>query len=361
MTKKVCTLSIFLGFIVFMGGLGTSMPIAVAAQTNVVVKARIMVVKETSLPIYSSYPGTIIATNQVRIASRLMGYVHKIGVHVGQQVKQGRRLLTVDQTDVNSAIQQARAGVSKARAALAAAGSNFKRYQALYKQKAVPQQQFQQFQLAYRVARGNYKVALSVLQNALSQLKYSEVRAPFAGTVISKRVDTGQLIAPGQTLLVLQSTGLQVEIQVDMLAFDHLHLGRTVAVTFEGPDLKSRTVDGVVERLVSAADPMTHTHLIKIGLPADCGAFPGEYVTVHIIVGQTLGILIPDSAIYTRAGITGVFVTTHTGLAIFRMVRLGPRVSNRVVILSGLVSGDRVIIKVRGMLYNGVKIEGSSA
>ncbi len=360
MTKKVCTLSIFLGFVVFMGGFGTSMPIAMAAQTNVMVKVRIMVAKKTSLPIYSSYSGTIIATNQVRIASRLMGYVRKIDVHVGQQVKRGRRLLTVDQADVNSAIHQARAGVSKARAALAAAGSNFKRYQALYEQKAVPRQQFQQFQLAYRVARSDYKVALSVLQNALSQLKYSEVRAPFAGAVISKRVDTGQLITPGQTLLVLQSTGLQVEIQVDMLAFDHLHLGRTVVVIFKGSGSKSRTVNGVVERLVSAADPMTHTHLVKIGLPADCSAFPGEYVTVHIIVGQTLGILIPDSAIYTRAGITGVFVVTDTGSAAFRMVRPGSKISNRIVILSGLVSGDRVIIKARGMLYNGVKIEGSS-
>lgn len=326
------------------------------------VTAKVETVQERSLPIYATFPGSIASADEVQVASRLTGYVRRLYVHEGQQVKKGQLLLSVDPTDVKGGIEQARAAVAKAEAAMADAKANYQRYQALYEQHAVPEQQFQQIEMAYKVAQGNYAAARSALKTARSQLNYADVRAPFAGLVVRKFIDAGQLATPGQPLLTLQGSGhLQVQVQVDTRAFDRLRLGQGVAVTFDGADFKPHTVQGTVERLVDAADPMTHTHTVKIGLAQTSGAASGDYARVQISLGEQQGIVVPPAAVHRRAGIDGVFVVDADGLAQFRMVRIGESADGGVVALSGLVPGDRVIVKARGELDNGVKVKGDGA
>jgi RND family efflux transporter MFP subunit len=259
-------------------------------------------------------------------------------------------------------IDQARAAVAKAKAALVDARTKFDRYQALYAQKAVPKPQFQQITTAYQVAKGDYAAAVAALAKANAELSYAEVRAPFAGVVMDKLIDAGQLAAPGQQLLILQSAGhLQVQVQVDANAFDHLRLDQRVAVIVDRGDGKPRRLQGTVERLLQAADPMTHTHSVKIGLPPDSPVQSGAYARVQIDVGARQGILVPPSAVHRRAGIEGVFVVDREGLAAFRMVRLGERSDGGVVVLAGLVAGERVIVRARGELDNGVRIKADGA
>jgi membrane fusion protein, multidrug efflux system len=362
MFKRIHGVLIAMGLAALLGGCGHSSPPEQAQVSAGEAAAKVATVRQRALPVYATFPGSVASADQVQIASRLSGYVRKLYVHEGQTVKKGQLLLSVDPTDVKGGIEQARAAVSKAEAALADAKANYDRYQALYQQHAVPEQRFQQIEMAYKVAQGNYAAAQSVLRMARSQLSYSDVRAPFAGTVVGKFIDTGQLATPGQPLLSLQSSGhLQVQVQVDSRAFDHLRLGQKVGVTFDGSDFKQHTVEGVVERLVSAADPMTHSHTVKIGLMDNSGAASGDYARVQISLGDQPGIVVPRSAVQSRAGIQGVFVVGKGGTAEFRMVQLGESMDDGVVVLSGLVPGDRVVVSAQGELYNGVKIKGDGA
>lgn len=363
MHKRIYELLVAIGMVALLGGCGHSSTSEGAAQDGgPALRAQLLSLSEQALPVYATFPGSVASADQVQIASRLTGYVRKLYVHEGQTVKKGELLLSVDPTDVKGGIDQARAAVAKAEAALADAKANFDRYQALYEQHAVPEQQFQQVELGYKVAKGNYAAAQSALQTALSQLNYADVRAPFAGVVVSKFIDAGQLAAPGQPLLTLQSSGhLQVQVQVDGRAFEHLSLGQNVLVTFDDADFKQHTVQGVVERMVDAADPMTHTHTVKIGLPGGSGAASGDYARVQINLGDQPGIVVPESAVQRRAGIDGVFVVGKDGTAQFRMVRLGERMGDKVVVLAGLVAGERIVLSASGELYNGVKIKGDGA
>lgn len=343
----------------------SSMNLVVAASKPELrgeVPVKWMKVEMNALPIYAQYPGTVISVNQVKIASRLMGYIREIKVHAGQSVKKGQLLLVMDQSDVLSRINQAHAGVEKAKAALAVAQSNYRRYRTLYKEQAIPQQQFEQFQLAYQAAKSDYQAARAALHTAKSQQSYARIRAPFSGTIVQKLVDQGQLAGPGQPLLVIQSAGhMQVETQVDALAFRHLRLGQSVNIVVDGANLQAQVIQGVVERLVAAADPMTHTHLVKIGLPAQSAVYPGEYATVKVKVGSESGILVPRSALYDRGGITGVFVVDTNHQAAFRMVRVGPSVNHQIAILSGLIPGEVVIISHQSSIQNGTRVGGASS
>lgn len=322
------------------------------------VKAQVVVVKEQALPVFASFPGRISSTDEVQVASRMMGYVRRLLVHEGQQVKKGELLLSIDDSDIRGGIAQARAAVAKADSVLADAKANYQRFLALYQQKAIPQQQFQQVEMGYRVAQGNCDAARAALKQAKAQLNYVDVRAPFAGTVVSKFIDVGQLAAPGRPLLTLQSGGyLQVMVQVSQRAFDQLHIGQQVAVVIDSSDFNTRRELATVARLVAAADPMTHSHSVKLNLAENSVGRSGDFARVQIQIGTQPGVLLPASAVQRRAGIDGVFVVNGDGQVAFRMVRLGEQRDKQVVVLSGVVAGERVVVSVDGELNNGVRVQ----
>lgn len=332
---------------------------AATGQTtpSTVISARIETVAMRSLPAYADFPGSVSSADRVLVASRLMGYVQGLRVHEGQHVRAGELLLTIDPSDVRNGIAQAKANLAKAEAALADAAANEKRYKSLYEQQAVPAQQYERMHLAYQVAQGNVQAARAALASARTQLHYAEVRAPFAGTVVGKQVSDGQLAAPGQPLLTLDGAAhLQVDTQVSGQAYDHLKLGQGVTVEVNSLGAAPTSLQATVERLVSSADPMTHTHTVKLALPADSQVRPGDYVRVRIVVGQHNGILVPAAAVQRRGGIDGVFVVDAQGVAHFRMVRPGEAVGGDIEIMAGLVSGDRVVISAQGPLDNGVRV-----
>ncbi|SEA41032.1 RND family efflux transporter, MFP subunit [Desulfuromusa kysingii] len=345
-----------LAFTVLLTGSYSAAATATAPTSKVTVQ--IMTIQQQLLPVYATFPGRVTSTSEVQIASRLMGYIRKLPVHEGQQVKEGELLLSLDANDVKGSIAQAKAALGKSQSVLADATANYQRFLALYQQQAIPEQQFQQVEMGYRVAQGNLEAAQAGLQQAQAQLNYVDVRAPFSGTVVAKFIDVGQLAAPGHPLLTLQSSGfLQVQSQVNQQSFEQLHLEQKIPVTIDGDNFNQRPVEGTVARLVNAADPITHSHSIKLNLPVDSGATSGDFARVRIQIDQQPGIVVPPPAIQKRAGIDGVFVLDESNRAAFRMVRLGEKTATGVVVLAGLVTGDRLIVSATGELNNGVNVQ----
>ena len=321
------------------------------------VEARTAVIESVQLPIYAVFPGTVISRQRVEVSSRLSGYVYNLKVHEGESVKRGQILFDVDPTGTRAEVRRAQAGLAKAKAALTGARENYKRYNNLYRHQAATQEVYQQMETAYNVAQGEYEAAKAALAAARTQLKYAEVRSPFDALVVAKQVDNGQLAAPGTPVLVLEDPQhLEVAVQVSDRAFVHLSPGQAVQIDFEGQDGRMRKVTGRADRLVAAADPATHTHLVKIGLPDRDGLFSGQYALVNVRVGNQPGVVVPTPSVYKRAGITGVFVVDARGRARFRMVTPGKRMPQGTVILSGLFPGDRLILAAKGHLANGVEI-----
>jgi multidrug efflux system membrane fusion protein len=339
-----------------MGGCSQGPPEKIPTKSETV-EAQVETVQSSPMTVYAVIPGTVVSEDRVEVASRLSGYVYDLQVHEGEYVKKGQVLFDVDPTSVKAQIQEAEAESTKAKAALAEARENYKRYKNFYEQQAATKEQYEHYEKGYKVALGSYQAAEAALARARSQLKYAEVRAPFDGVVVSKFADNGQLASPGTPVLVLESQShLQVQAEVDEGAFAHLRIGQEIPIHLQQSSFEMRTVTGTVERLVAAANPITHTHLVKIGLPADSHAWSGQYALVNIPVGEQEGIIVPAGAIHIRAGITGVFVATEKDRAQFRIVTLGKQAHKGRVVLSGLFPGDRVIISAKGPLGNGVEI-----
>ena len=324
------------------------------------VAAKVQTVEQAQLSLRAQLPGVVVSEDQVQVASRLMGYIREIKVEEGQSVKAGQLLFVVDPADIQGQMSQARAGLGQAEAALADARSDYERFGALYKDEAIPKLQWDKIRLQKQVAEQQVAAARAGLGQASSQMRYASVVAPINGVVTQKMANPGDLAAPGRPVLVLEGLKqLQVRTQVGSDVYARIKTGEKVSIVPDG-DATQVPIEGTIAQVVPAADPVSHTYLVKIDFPAGSGLASGNFVRVGFAVGSREGIRVPVTALAERAGITGVFVVDAEGLAHYRMVRTGTAEQDSVEIQSGLNAGDKLIVSNVGQVENGDKINGGA-
>lgn len=323
-----------------------------------VIQAQVAQVQLGTIPLTAVVPGTVVPDQRARIASRLMGYIKDLKVKVGQTVTQGEVLFKIDSSDISSQIAQAQAGYQQAQAALTDAKLDFDRFEKLFKEDSVSKQQFDKIRLQYSVAQENLAAAKSGLDQARSQLKYANVTAPFSGVVVEKMAVAGDLAAPGNPILSIENlSSLSVQTQVSGELFAKLRNGDTAQVMVDG---QAKPMVGTIYTLVGAADPRSRTHTVKLSLPAVNNINSGTFARVSFTRGERQTLMIPKTAVVTRAGIEGVFVVDE-GKAFFHMVRTGVEIGDEIEIQSGLALGENIVIDNNQSLLNGDIVETTNA
>lgn len=209
---------------------------------------------------------------------------------------------------------------------------------------AVPQAQRDQAHLQLTAAESQLVLAESSLRNVETAASYSTIVAPFAGTVVSRFADPGDMAAPGMPLLAIQdNASREGHIAIPASAKEHLSNGITIEVSVAGFD----PVTAEVTSISTGVDPMTGTVEIITSLPATW--IPGTTLTAQVPVGSRQGIAVPETSVVRRGQLTGVRVAEPDGASI-RWVRLGRRITGPdsdeplVEILSGLEAGERIVL-----------------
>lgn len=319
------------------------------------VQAQVTTIEPVQTDSFTVTPGTVVATESVKVASRLMGYIRDIAVVEGQRVKAGQRLFTIDPLDIEGAVAQARLGLQQAEDALKDAKADYERFEALYKDEVVSRQQYEKMKLNYDIAVSRAAQAKAGLTTAQGQMRYATVSSPIDGVVTQKLAMEGDIAAPGHPVLMVENPArLQIQTSVPESLFKTLRLGQSVQVQVDGQDAP---IAAKVARLSPAADPMSHTYMVKLDAAAP-GLTSGAFARVMFPTGSRLMLAVPKAAVLERAGITGVFVVDGEGLAQYRMVRTGAEVAGQVEILSGLNPGERVVTGNAGAVNNGDRVQG---
>ena len=299
-----------------------------------------------------SVPGVVIGSEHAELASSAGGRVTRVYVSAGQRVARGARLVDVDPAAGRAALAQAQAQDAAARAAAQQATRDFKRYQALYAEHAVSSREFEEMQHRHATTAAAAQAADAALDAARAALGYAELRAPFAGVVAAKNVRSGDFAAPGAPLIVLDGGRPRVETRVSGEMLREIKPGERAEVDIDGHNLS-----GTVIELVAAADPVTHTHLVKLALPPGAAVNSGAYASVGFVVGSHAALAVPDTAVIERAGLTGVFVVDDKNRAHFRMVRAGTARGGFSDILAGLSAGERVVVAPGAEMGNGTRVQ----
>jgi RND family efflux transporter MFP subunit len=335
-------------------GVTTSLMAAETVRTN---EGQLVPVVQKAVAMTEVLPGSVVPDQQAKIASRLMGYIRNLNIEVGQSVKEGQLLFSIDPTDITSQIRQAQSAVAQTLAALADAKADYERFSTLYKQQSVTRQQFEKMKLQYEVAQQNLSAAEAGLEQAKGQMRYAEVKAPFDGVVVQKLAVIGDLAAPGSPLLILENRKLMsVQVEVSSDLYRLLALGDRATVTIEGQD---QPMQATISNLVGSANPITRTHTVKLSLTGSpAGINSGSFARVAFQRSQRQTLLIPQVALVKRGGITGVFVVGEDQIARFRMVRTGLTQADQIEVQAGVVAGELVLTESRLPALNGDRIVG---
>lgn len=322
-------------------------------ETAVVVETRVLSLQAEDDLVEAG--GTLRAAREATLAGKIMGTVVEIRKNAGDAVNRGDVLLVIDSRDVTGQIGSAQGALAQAKAAAALAESNFRRFEQLHSRSAASQLELDQARFQHETARGAVQQAEGAVAVANSYKAYAAIEAPFSGRVVDRLCEVGDLASPGRPLLRIEDTEtLRLYASLDVSKGAAAEVGSVTRVRV--PALNNREFSGTITEIVPAADPATHTLLLKIRLEPDPALRSGLFARAFLPVGARDALRIPRQAVLRRGGISGVFVAEE-GHAAFRMVALADEESEFPRVLSGLREGDAILVNPPAGLEIGAPVE----
>jgi multidrug efflux pump subunit AcrA (membrane-fusion protein) len=325
--------------------------------------------------------GTVRPRATATIASKATGYIRQVHARAGDTVRAGQLLVTVETKDLEAGVRQAEAAVEEAKSAIPEADNGiaaaraqvelaevtFKRMQELLSKRSISQQEFDETTAKRKLAQANLEMAQArwsqlnakirqaeqAMRSAEVNRGYGEIYAPFAGTVVERLSEPGDLASPGRPLLTLEEAQYRLEVPVDESRIRMLRVGRPVSIHLES---LGREFEARISEIVPAVDAATRSVTVKIELPGAAALRGGMFGRARFRVGEKQAIAAPASALLDRGQIVSVFVV-EDGRAKLRLVTPGARDSDKVEILSGLAGGETVVAPVPAGLTDGARVE----
>ncbi|MBN8526753.1 MAG: efflux RND transporter periplasmic adaptor subunit, partial [Planctomycetes bacterium] len=198
-------------------------------------------------------PGTVRAARAATIMARVQGAVKRIEADPGRPLATGDLLLELDALEIAARRDQAKATAARAAA-------DYERARMLFDKQATTKAEYDAAQA--RAAEGAAAAA-----EAEVLVGYTRISAPFAGVVVRKHVEVGDLVSPGRAVVDIEDPAtLRLEVEVPESLAARVVLGATlqVQVAAAGLDLAAPVVE-----ITPAADPVSRSVLVKLALPAD--------------------------------------------------------------------------------------------
>jgi RND family efflux transporter MFP subunit len=329
-----------------------------AANQSPAISVKVNDVVTNSNNPFLSVSGKIQASNSADLSTRMMGYVTDVHVNVGDEVKKGQLLVSINNTDLQAKRAQVEAGITEATAAFNNAQKDYNRFQNLLADNSASQKEMDDMTANFEMAKARLESAKQMKNEVNAQLAYSNITAPFNGTITSKSVKTGDMANPGMPLIGIEVPGnFEVIAMVPETEISEIETGTAVDVLVKSIN---QTIKGKVTEVSTSAKHTGGQYLVKISLDkTEATILSGMFVTVQFPVekqSKTELILIPTNAIVTNGQLSGVYTVSQSNTALLRWLRLGRTFGDQVEVLSGLNSDEAYIVSAEGKLYNGAKI-----
>ncbi len=299
-------------------------------------------VVEITLPRRLRWPGTVKATAVARIAPKIPGRILEMPVALGDSVKAGQLLARLDGSQLQAQLQAAQAAVAAAQAGFDRAHADARRIRNLFAQQAATEQDLDAVVAAERAAKALLEQARHQAQAIQAQLHETRLLAPFAGQVVERLADAGDMGLPGRPILVLQNPDrLEIITRIPESCAGFLAPGTFVTVEVPGRRL---ALQAPISEVAAAADTFSHTLEAKAVLPPGQPILPGAFAWVVQDCGEENVLLLPKAAV-RRVGQLEEVRYVQDGWVQTRLVRTGRLIDGQVEILSGLNAGDTVLLK----------------
>ena len=328
--------------------------------------------------------GYVVARRMATVSAKVTGRVREVLIEEGQKVEEGQVLARLDPVDAQaqrtlsaSQLAASQSQIASVQAQLKEAEANAARLSTLAAQKLVSRAQFEQavatrdaLRAQLATTRRNAQVARDGLRIADNGVDNTIVRAPFAGVVIAKAAQPGEIVSPMAagggftrtgigTIVDMQS--LEVEVEVGEAFIGRVKPGmRTETILNAYQDWK---IPGTVIAIIPAADRGKATVKVRVGMDAkDARIVPDMGARVGFLedakpaqANAKPGVLVPATAIVERDGKDVAFVVIGEKAAL-RTLQLGRSLGDDREVLEGLGGGDAVVLDPSEQLVDGARV-----
>jgi RND family efflux transporter MFP subunit len=320
-------------------------------------------------------PGETAAWYESTIYARVSGYVSKWYVDIGDQVKAGQLLATIDTPELDAELAAARAKLQVAQAQVkvkqadaAFAASTYERWRD--SPKGVVSDQEREDKKAGDVsaaaqleaARAQVNLDQADVDRLSAFEQFKRVTAPYAGTIIERRVDIGNLVTAGSSssttslYRMAQDDPIRVFVEVPQSAApDLMKVG--VPAQISTGEASGQPITGAITRTSDAVNPQARTFRVEVDIPnADRRLVPGLYVRVAFQLQNGSASQVPAAALVFQAGGPKVAVVDSDGTVHFRAVTIARDDGDRVELGSGVSDEDRLVLNISNQIVDGEKV-----
>jgi membrane fusion protein, multidrug efflux system len=309
--------------------------------------------------------GTVTPLATVTVQSQISGQIMHIFFKEGQTVKAGDPLIQIDPRPYQVALEQAQGALARDKALLANARVDLERYQTLFAQDSIAEQQLATQKSLVAQYQGAVLTDQGQIDAAKLNLTYAHIVSPIDGRVGLQQINVGNYVTPAEPNGLVVVTQLKPISVVFTLPEDEIppllqqmHAGATLPVTAWDRSNTHQLASGTLQSIDSQIDTTTGTIRLKaLFANDDEGLYPQQFVNVVLLLDTLHGAtLIPQSGVQRGAPGTYVYVVNADQTVSVRVVTVGPGDANNVTITAGLKPGDMVVVDGADRLKDGAKV-----
>jgi len=321
------------------------------------VPVEVEVVAAATIDETTSLTGVLEAYRAVDVVAETSGAVRSLAADVGDRLARGALLASLDKEVARETLHQAEAGLLAAEARREVARADFDRDSTLFAGGDISPAAFEGARLGRTAARADAQAARATRELAARNLRQTDIRAPFAGTVSRRHCAVGTFASPGMPLFrLVDIDSLRLVLSVAQSHIARLAPGSPLELAVEA--LAGARFPARVRSLSPEADALSRTFPVEAVLANPPGGplRDGFIVRAELVLDRhESAVAVPREAIL--GGDDGRFVfVVQDSLARRRAVATGPQVGRRVLVAAGLAPGERLVVAGAHNLKDGARV-----
>jgi RND family efflux transporter MFP subunit len=322
----------------------------------------VVAASRTSLTNSMTFQGEFYPFQDVMIHAKVSGYVNPIRVDIGDRVKAGELLATLEVPELKDELEGAMASARRAEAEHVIAHLDYTRLVEVNKSQPnlVAQQDLDDAEAKDSAMNAAYAATKADAEKFKTLSDYTRVLAPFDGVVTKRFVDNGTLVEAGTSsntepvVELAQYSLLRLRFPVPEAEAPLIRDGGDVSVFI---DALHRIFTGRISRDAWEIDRSTRTMIVEVDVPNPDDAFKaGMYASVKLSVQAANEVIAVPLQALSSDGSPSILVVTKDGNIEERKVSVGMRTASLAEIQSGLSEGDLVVVGDRSGLTPGMTV-----
>jgi multidrug efflux system membrane fusion protein len=318
-------------------------------------------VHQGDVPIYLRGVGTVIAYNNVIVRSQITGQIVKIAFKQGQTVHQGDLLAQIDPRPYQAQLDQAIANRDRDQAQLVNAQANLSRYTSL-QQKGYASTQLVETQNAqFAQLQAMVKSDEGVIEQAQTNLSYTNLTAPIDGVVGIRQIDIGNIIHPTDPNGLVDLTQIQpISLFFSLPQTDFVEMAQgPLTVEAYSQDDKTKLDEGKLDLIDNQIVQTTGTIRLRASFPnAKRMLWPGELIDARLLLEMRHdGLTIPPSAVQQGPNGSYVWVIGSDETVQTRGVVVSQISEGQALVDSGLQANEKIVAEGQYRLVAGTRVQ----